>query len=51
MSIVGSLRGPSAFTQKTPPMQMIFADTIYECKALNERKLTEITNKQLKIKT
>ena len=47
MSIVGSLRGPSAFTQKTPPMQMMFADTTYECKALSERRLTNITRKQV----
>ena len=48
LGIVGSLRGPSAFTQKTPPTQMMFSDTIYECKALSNRQLTNITKKQLK---
>ena len=48
LSIVGSLRGPSAFTQKTPPKQMMFADTLYECKALSNRTLTDITKTQLK---
>lgn len=41
LGIVGSLRDPSAFTQKTPPSQMMFSDTIYECKALSNRVLTE----------
>ena len=48
LSIVGSLRGPSAFTQKTPPKQMMFSDTLYECKALSNRTLTDITKTQLK---
>jgi myo-inositol-1-phosphate synthase len=47
MGIVGSLRGPSAFTQKTPPEQMMLKDAIAECDALANRKLTEITKKQL----
>lgn len=48
LSIVGSLRGPSAFTQKTPPKQMMFSDTLHECKALSNRTLTEITKSQVK---
>lgn len=48
MGIVGSLRGPSAFTQKTPPKQMLFKDAKYECDMLAERKLTDITKKQVK---
>ena len=48
LGIVGSLRGPSAFTQKTPPSQMMFSDTIYECKALSNRQLTDTTRKQIK---
>ena len=46
MGIVGALRGPSAATQKTPPQQLMFAETIYECDALSTRKLTRFTKKQ-----
>ena len=48
MGVVGSLRGPSASTQKTPPQQMMFAETLYECDALSERKLTRFTKHQTK---
>lgn len=41
MGLVGSLRGPSAATQKTPPDQMMIQDAFEECKALAERRLTE----------
>lgn len=47
LGIVGALRGPSASTQKTPPQQMYYADAKYECDMLAERKLTDITTKQL----
>ena len=47
MGIVGALRGPSAFTQKTPPKQMMFADAVEECTALANRKLTSTTKKQI----
>jgi myo-inositol-1-phosphate synthase len=47
MGIVGALRGPSAFTQKTPPKQMMFADAVQECEALANRKLTPTTKKQV----
>lgn len=47
MGITGSLRGPSAFTQKTPPYQMSFEDASYECKMLADRKLTDLTRKQV----
>ena len=46
MGIVGALRGPSAFTQKTPPQQLMFSETLYECDALSERKLTRFTKRQ-----
>ena len=46
MGIVGALRGPSAFTQKTPPQQLMFGETLYECDALSDRKLTRFTKKQ-----
>jgi myo-inositol-1-phosphate synthase len=48
MGVVGALRGPSAFTQKTPPKQMMFADAVNECKALANRELTKTTKKQVK---
>jgi myo-inositol-1-phosphate synthase len=47
MGIVGALRGPSAFTQKTPPKQMMFSEALNECEALAKRKLTETTKKQI----
>lgn len=41
LGIVGSLRGPSAWTQKTPPQQMMYADAKLECEALARRELTD----------
>ena len=41
MGLVGSLRGPSAATQKTPPTQMMIQDAHSECEALAKRDLTE----------
>ena len=46
MNLVGCLRGPSAFTQKTPPKQMTFEDSYYECEMLAKRELTPITQRQ-----
>jgi myo-inositol-1-phosphate synthase len=40
LGIVGALRGPSAWTQKTPPQQMSYADARLECEALAHRKTT-----------
>ena len=51
LGVVGALRGPSAFTQKTPPDQMMFADAVYECTELAARRLTDSTRKQLVAKT
>lgn len=48
LGIVGALRGPSAFTQKTPPEQMMFKDSIQECQALANRQLTNLTKIQIK---
>jgi myo-inositol-1-phosphate synthase len=45
MGLVGSLRGPSASTQKTPPTQMMIQDAYEECKALAERRITENVRK------
>lgn len=46
MGIMGCLRGPSAFTQKSPPKQLSFEDAMYECEALSNRQLTSITSRQ-----
>ena len=48
MSIVGFLRGPSAWTQKTPPVQLKTEDAKFECDALARRELTKMTEPQLK---
>lgn len=46
MGIVGTLRGPSAFTQKTPILQLPYKDAYAECQALANRQWTEITSRQ-----
>lgn len=48
MGIVGFLRGPSAWTQKTPAVQLKSADAKFECDALARRELTNMTRPQLK---
>jgi len=40
LGVVGALRGPSAWTQKTPPQQMRYADAKAACEALALRKLS-----------
>lgn len=50
MGIVGFLRGPSAWTQKTPPLQLSTSDAKFECDALSRRVLTPLTEAQLKDK-
>lgn len=47
LNIKGYLRGPSAWSQKTPPVQMKTADAKFECEALARRMLTPITQKQV----
>lgn len=47
MGIIGCLRGPSAFTQKSPPKQLTYDQSYYECEMLANRKLTKITEKQI----
>ena len=47
MGIVGFLRGPSAWTQKTPPLQLSTNDAKFECDALARRVLTKLTEPQL----
>lgn len=46
MGIVGALRGPSAWTQKTPPMQMMYADAKAACAAFAKRELSEALKSQ-----
>lgn len=48
MGIVGYLRGPSAWTQKTPPLQLSSSDAKFECDALARRELTRHTRMQLR---
>jgi myo-inositol-1-phosphate synthase len=48
MDMVGYIRGASAYTQKTPPLQMTSADAKFECDALARRIVTKITEQQLK---
>lgn len=48
LGVVGALRGPSAWTQKTPPEQMMYADAKKECEALAKRHLTTSVKKHLK---
>lgn len=40
LGVVGALRGPSAWTQKTPPEQMMYKDAKAECESLAKRELT-----------
>lgn len=46
MGIMGCLRGPSSFTQKSPPKQLNFEDSVAECNALARRKLSFNTTRQ-----
>ena len=48
MGIVGYLRGPSAWTQKTPPVQLKTEDAKFECDALARREFTKMTKAQIK---
>jgi myo-inositol-1-phosphate synthase len=48
LGICGSLRGASAFTQKTPPTQMLFREAVAECDALSRRELTRSTQAQIR---
>eukprot|EP01147_Barroeca_monosierra_P002939 gene2939-8176_t len=47
LGVVGFLRGASAWTQKTPPLQMRTNDAKFECDALARRQLTDLTRSQL----
>lgn len=47
MGVVGALRGPSAWTQKTPPKQMTIEEAKSECDAMAQRQLTTHTEAQI----
>lgn len=47
MNIVGYLRGPSAWINKTPPVQLKTEDAKFECDALSRRVYTELTTPQI----
>lgn len=49
LGVVGALRGPSAWTQKTPPEQMMYADAKHECEALANRRVTASVKKQIPV--
>lgn len=51
MGIVGFLRGASAYTQKSPPLQLSSSDAKFECDALSRRTLTKLTTAQLSSNT
>lgn len=46
MGMIGTINGPSAFTQKSPKYQMKFKDAMAECEAIAERELTEVTKRE-----
>jgi myo-inositol-1-phosphate synthase len=46
MEIIGYLRGVSAWTQKTPPLQMTTSDAKFECDALSRTEFTKHTMRQ-----
>lgn len=45
LGLIGSLRGPSAATQKTPPTQLMINEAYEECKALANREITDMVKK------
>jgi myo-inositol-1-phosphate synthase len=48
IGITGALRGPSAWTQKTPPQQMIYSDAKAACEAFARRELSKAQKTQIK---
>lgn len=48
LGVVGYLRGASAYSQKTPPVQLKTEDAKFECDALARRIITPMTAQQLK---
>jgi myo-inositol-1-phosphate synthase len=50
LGLSGSLKGPSSFTQKTPPLVLSFDDCKRECDAFANRDVTELVKKYNVIK-
>jgi myo-inositol-1-phosphate synthase len=46
LGLRGSLRGPSSFTQKSPPVQQTLANSIQECNDLANRKINDTLKPQ-----
>ncbi len=46
MGMIGTINGPSAFTQKSPKYQMKFKDAMAECEAIADRQLTDVTKRE-----
>lgn len=46
MGMIGTINGPSAFTQKSPKYQMKFKDALAECEAIANRELTPLTERE-----
>lgn len=46
MGMIGTINGPSAFTQKSPKYQMKFKDAMAECEAIAKRKTTAVTERE-----
>lgn len=46
MGMIGTINGPSAFTQKSPKYQMKFKDAMAECEAIAKRELTVVTKRE-----
>ena len=46
MGMIGTINGPSAFTQKSPKYQMKFKDAMAECEAIAKRELTTVTKRE-----
>nr|QMP83669.1 MAG: myo-inositol-1-phosphate synthase [Caudoviricetes sp.] len=47
LGVKGCLRGVSAWTQKSPPVQLTYAEAKEECEALSRRKLTNRLKHQI----
>lgn len=46
MGMIGTINGPSAFTQKSPKYQMKFKDAMAECESIAQRQLTPVTERE-----
>jgi myo-inositol-1-phosphate synthase len=46
MGMIGTINGPSAFTQKSPKYQMKFKDAMAECESIAKREVTPVTRRE-----